>query len=299
MSRNNKAFTLIELLVVIAIIAILAAILFPVFAQAKVAAKKASDLSNVKQTTLASIMYSNDSDDVFVANGEGLADQFATDDWQTMTPYTGQQDFYGTNYGAGAKAPKGFMDVDAVQNWGRETFPYIKSMDLLVSPGASNDSNPDFAPSTVSGAGKTSYVFNGCASRVPQASVAKIADTIIFQSRGTTVREAICIPRRNHFNDGAKHANDADLRWVGQTFGKGGNSGLADGHAKFYRHNSVKYKNLGYFEWVCVWNEGGGGCTWTDPATNPTLRADPDKEFTKEYWQTWGACDVTQTPWGE
>jgi prepilin-type N-terminal cleavage/methylation domain-containing protein/prepilin-type processing-associated H-X9-DG protein len=56
-------FTLIELLVVIAIIAILAAILFPVFAQAKEAAKKASCLSNVKQISLATMMYAGDYDD--------------------------------------------------------------------------------------------------------------------------------------------------------------------------------------------------------------------------------------------
>jgi len=59
----KKAFTLIELLVVIAIIAILAAILFPVFAQAKEAAKKTSCLSNIKQLALAQLMYSNDFDD--------------------------------------------------------------------------------------------------------------------------------------------------------------------------------------------------------------------------------------------
>lgn len=59
----RHAFTLIELLVVIAIIAILAAILFPVFAQAKVAAKKTADLSNHKQTSLAFLMYENDYDD--------------------------------------------------------------------------------------------------------------------------------------------------------------------------------------------------------------------------------------------
>lgn len=60
----QRAFTLIELLVVIAIIAILAAILFPVFAQAKSAAKKAVCLSNIKQAALASVMYAGDFDDV-------------------------------------------------------------------------------------------------------------------------------------------------------------------------------------------------------------------------------------------
>jgi prepilin-type N-terminal cleavage/methylation domain-containing protein len=60
---RNRAFTLIELLVVIAIIAILAAILFPVFAQAKIAAKKTSNLSNFKQDVTSSIMYAGDVDD--------------------------------------------------------------------------------------------------------------------------------------------------------------------------------------------------------------------------------------------
>jgi len=60
---KNKAFTLIELLVVIAIIAILAAILFPVFAQAKAAAKKTACLSDDKQQGLALYMYLNDFDD--------------------------------------------------------------------------------------------------------------------------------------------------------------------------------------------------------------------------------------------
>ena len=59
----KRAFTLIELLVVIAIIAILAAILFPVFAQAKLAAKKTVDISNLKQIGLAENMYENDYDD--------------------------------------------------------------------------------------------------------------------------------------------------------------------------------------------------------------------------------------------
>ena len=60
---DRKAFTLLELLVVIAIIAILAAILFPVFAQAKAAAKRTADLSNTKNLGLAMIMYGGDYDD--------------------------------------------------------------------------------------------------------------------------------------------------------------------------------------------------------------------------------------------
>jgi len=63
---RKKAFTLIELLVVIAIIAILAAILFPVFAQAKAAAKKTSSISNLKQLGLGSKMYEGDYDDSIV-----------------------------------------------------------------------------------------------------------------------------------------------------------------------------------------------------------------------------------------
>lgn len=71
---KHKAFTLIELLVVIAIIAILAAILFPVFAQAKAAAKSTADLSNQKQITLGLIMYGNDYDDTFSPGNGNDAD---------------------------------------------------------------------------------------------------------------------------------------------------------------------------------------------------------------------------------
>ena len=63
MKDKRNAFTLIELLVVIAIIAILAAILFPVFAQAKGAAMKTASLSNMKQIGSALHLYLGDNDD--------------------------------------------------------------------------------------------------------------------------------------------------------------------------------------------------------------------------------------------
>jgi prepilin-type N-terminal cleavage/methylation domain-containing protein len=69
---RRRGFTLIELLVVIAIIAILAAILFPVFARAREAARKTTCISNLKQIGLGVMMYVQDYDEVFpIANQEG------------------------------------------------------------------------------------------------------------------------------------------------------------------------------------------------------------------------------------
>ena len=88
LSTRRSAWTLIELLVVIAIIAILAAILFPVFAQAKLAAKKTVALSGMKQASLAIIMYNTDFDGEFDA-GSGYCWFYPEDGgwaWDTQ-PY--------------------------------------------------------------------------------------------------------------------------------------------------------------------------------------------------------------------
>src|ERR1019366_244291 len=73
MTCNRRGFTLIELLVVIAIIAILAAILFPVFAQARENARKISCVSNLKQIGTAEIMYKQDYEETFTMFGDGPA----------------------------------------------------------------------------------------------------------------------------------------------------------------------------------------------------------------------------------
>src|SRR3989304_367263 len=82
--RRSKGFTLIQLPLVIAIIAILAAILFPVFAKARDKARQATCLSNVKQLTLALLMYAEDYDEGLpAATGWGNYGW-----WGRIRPYT-------------------------------------------------------------------------------------------------------------------------------------------------------------------------------------------------------------------
>ncbi|MCG9895361.1 MAG: type II secretion system GspH family protein [Fimbriimonadaceae bacterium] len=88
----RRGFTLIELLVVIAVIAILAGILFPVFARAKFGALKTSDLSNLKQIGLAAGLYMADSDDLF-PNAVDAADRWATYIWSSEPEFMAQIPF--------------------------------------------------------------------------------------------------------------------------------------------------------------------------------------------------------------
>ncbi|MBC8104424.1 MAG: DUF1559 domain-containing protein, partial [Cytophagales bacterium] len=83
LTRISSGFTLIELLVVIAIIAILAAILFPVFAQAREKARQASCLSNLKQLSLAVNSYTVDYDETYPFSEDGTGQAW----YQTIQPY--------------------------------------------------------------------------------------------------------------------------------------------------------------------------------------------------------------------
>lgn len=122
---RKNAFTLIELLVVIAIIAILASILFPVFARARENARRTSCLSNLKQIGLAMMQYSQDYDNYSVplyrriSGGDGAV---------TQTDPTMPGAYFYANYGNGAGYSMSWMDL---------IHPYTKSIQVYECPSAS------------------------------------------------------------------------------------------------------------------------------------------------------------------
>jgi len=120
--RKNRGFTLIELLVVIAIIAILAAILFPVFARAREAARKATCISNLKQIVLAAIMYAQDYDEVLPA---ACFDGFHATS-HAIVP-TNSYITWSAAETAGLGSPDYWQLADLLQ-------PYVKSLQLFECP---------------------------------------------------------------------------------------------------------------------------------------------------------------------
>lgn len=89
MANRKRAFTLIELLVVIAIIAILAGLLFPVFARAKAAAKRTQCLSNIRQIGMGMGLYMADYDDLF-PNAVDAADKYSPQIWNSSPEFQAQ-----------------------------------------------------------------------------------------------------------------------------------------------------------------------------------------------------------------
>lgn len=124
--RNREGFTLIELLVVIAIIAILAAILFPVFARARRAAMKTSCLNNLKQIGFAANMYNNDWDDRYpLVSGPGREIENV---FRSTYGWTGQ------SYNIRTKSQTG--ECRWFQNL---VSPYAKSKRIFMCPAVSED----------------------------------------------------------------------------------------------------------------------------------------------------------------
>jgi len=156
--QKSSGFTLIELLVVIAIIAILAAILFPVFAQARAKARQASCMSNLKQLALACTMY--------------------TSDYDSHTASAG-----GTCYGA-SQSPCSQDNPVPTMQWQWTIYPYVKSWATYICP---DDPRTDNIP--------VSYVFNnwGLGKRtgngqggIPEGTTDKPAETIEITEGGNT-----------------------------------------------------------------------------------------------------------------
>lgn len=284
MNIRNRAFTLIELLVVIAIIAILAAILFPVFAQAKVAAKKTASLSNVKQLSLANTIYATDYDDVFPDQSRD-AEGFP---WWTA----GSEEPCGTAATGGCAL--GFMDPAAHQNWGRLLHPYTKNLELYKSTARKISGGIPWSYSEVAGAGNSSYSYNGVVLAKSQTQISDVAALIVFQGKIDTGREAIVQPTQFAANFASPElggtgpaCNGIDLNWMGNTFDKSDNYGFADGHAKAMRRGAVKFRNFGVSSnVVCFQAEA---CSATKPNTTGLSEAPVNTNF----WYTYGYCDVS------
>lgn len=167
----KKAFTLIELLVVIAIIAILAAILFPVFAQAKEAAKKTQSLSNVKQTGTAFNIYTADYDD-------NLPSSYATygAGW-----WTGDY-LYPAGWSSSAVYPKGPDEL----GWANAVYPYMKNRQILDHPAGQKQATtlPPLAGTTIPQV-HTTLTMNGLLHYYSMTAVASVSQTpLAWQGHG-------------------------------------------------------------------------------------------------------------------
>lgn len=231
MSANmaRRGFTLIELLVVIAIIAILAAILFPVFAQARESARQTSCLSNIRQIGLAQLMYQQDYDEVFVPVGGSIEQA-----WPTTTRLT-------------SNGPKPF------NGWSMNLLPYIKSRDLFQCPSMDKVFSGSGDCAAFSGQRMTNhYAYNywlGADDSYPFGDYFRVPD-------GTTFASPLAAAGIDQVANTIMHFHSGSVPPYGATWGcvyvqielpdfynkirprlrhkNGDNMGFADGHAKWF-----------------------------------------------------------------
>ncbi len=164
MNRSRRiGFTLIELLVVIAIIAILAAILFPVFARAREMARKTSCLSNLKQIVLGANMYTQDYDEKLIPS------------WLCLN---------GTDVTAGGcNNDLPTPGIGRTWTWTTLVQPYVKNRQILLCPSAMDGWGPGWPGDAPEFGG--SYGINhdtvGWGNSIKMAVVNKPAEYILFQ----------------------------------------------------------------------------------------------------------------------
>ena len=157
-ARSQKGFTLIELLVVIAIIAVLAAILFPVFAQAREKARQATCLSNLKQLGAATMMYIQDYDEKYPLSAIKHTVLWGDD------PY-----IYWTSYHT---VPPYDPNDGSLSLWGNSLLSYIKSKGIYTCPSANTN---DYLGYT-----SISYTYNGLMGNLSDAAAASHASLPLF-----------------------------------------------------------------------------------------------------------------------
>jgi prepilin-type N-terminal cleavage/methylation domain-containing protein/prepilin-type processing-associated H-X9-DG protein len=203
-TARRAGFTLIELLVVIAIIAILAAILFPVFAQAREAARKASCQSNLKQIGNAVLMYVQDHDEVLPNSGSGAGGDVV----RLLEPYSKQR------FGQGIWKCPSHAGLTQVSGW---TSSYGYNFQYLLAAG------PDYPHSGYNG-------FDN--SGVALSFLQRPAETLLFMDHtappsSVNLWSYIARPGDTQSNDGFGRAH---FRHTGQA-----NVLYCDGHVKVER----------------------------------------------------------------
>jgi prepilin-type N-terminal cleavage/methylation domain-containing protein len=224
----KKAFTLIELLVVIAIIAILAAILFPVFAQAKEAAKKTQAISNTKQMGTATLIYAADYDDTF----PNAVTQRADGSWRYNVATPANLDPVLTV--AAWTTPD--LRNAAGSYWASAIQPYMKNWQLNELPGGRpwNIFNEAYA----AGAPRFTLTYNGFMHNLSATAVNNSSSAVLFWPGGgqdTSIGRARTNPALNcgtgptcAFNPGGPPGT-----WPGP-FGTSGGVTMGNGGGSFW-----------------------------------------------------------------